>query len=336
MNITVLVNDVALLLPTQTTALLAHAASCRGHDVSVASVDDLSWSAGGLRARRRALRSSEDVASSVRRCLGSSPAIEPVRANDLVLIRTNPGREEASAARHGAALALLSLARRRGIRVLNDPDVLVRMHSKLNTLDLPDSIRPRGIVSSDAGELRRFVVDEGGPCVLKPLAGTRGRGVHLVQHGSTPLFATPLDEAIAELCAVGPVLAQAWVPGAEHGDTRVILLDGRRLEVGDRVAAVRRIPAATDFRSNIALGSAPAAARWTGELDRVVEAAGPWLRRAGVWLAGLDVIGDRVIEVNVFSPGGLRDAGRLEGVDFSDAIVERIERRFESAGGSAR
>lgn len=336
MNFTVVVNDVARVLPEQSTALLAHSAARRGHPVYFASMDGLGWSDEGLRVRRRALWSSGDTAVALERCQTAPPAWACLGANDVVLVRTNPGSEVARAASHAAALSLLALARRRGVRVLNDPDALARMQSKLNTLDLPPAIRAPGIVSSNADELRSFVEAAGGRCVLKPLMGTRGNGVRLVQGCTTPPFGTPLDQALAELCTGDPVLAQAWAPGGEQGDVRVIMVDGRPLEVAGRLAAVRRIPPATDFRSNVSRGGRPAKAQWTATLERVVREAGPWLRRAGLWLVGLDIIGACVIEANVFSAGGLLDAGRLEGVDFGDAVIERIERRFETAGDFVR
>jgi glutathione synthase len=325
MRITFVVNQLPEVHARQTTFLLAAAAVRRGHDVFFAGVLDLGWADDRVRAHRRPLTGVDDADGALARCAASPGESAAFGPDDLVLIRTNPGRAEGAAAAHATALSLLSLARRGGVRVLNDPDSLMRQQSKLNTLELPPSIRVPGIVTADADEVRRFVAAEGGPCVLKPLVGTRGRGVHLVQHGATPALGTPLDDALAALADEGPILAQRKAPGAEAGDTRVVLAGGEVLRVGEKRAAVRRVPPAQDFRSNIAVGGAPAAGVWSDALEHVAREAGPWLRRSGIWLAGLDVIGGLVIEVNVFSTGGLFDASRLEGVDFADAVVARLE-----------
>jgi glutathione synthase len=46
-----------------------------------------------------------------------------------------------------------------------------------------------------------------------------------------------------------------------------------------------------------------------------------------MFLVGLDIVGDKLMEVNVFSPGGLTSAGRLAERDFATAIIEAVERK---------
>ena len=331
LDITVVVNDLPGLHARQTTFLLARAAAERGHSVHVAGIWDLGWSGQAVQVTRRPFRLGADDAATLAACAQAPVSTVDLGPGRSVLLRTNPGRDEDSAAVHAAGLTLLSLARDRGALVLNDPGVLMAMASKLNTLDLPDIARVPGIVTSDVARARRFVEQADGPCVLKPLVGTRGVGVHLVQQGQTPPLGTPLEDALAQLGGRGPILAQRKVAGSEQGDTRVVLLNGRCLESQGRRAAVRRVPPPADVRSNIAVGGAPAEAIWTPELEAVVDAVGPWLREKGVWLAGLDVISGRVIEVNVFSTGGLFDAVRLEGADFPGAIVQDLERQAADA-----
>ena len=59
------------------------------------------------------------------------------------------------------------------------------------------------------------------------------------------------------------------------------------------------------------------------------EATRPKLIADGMFLVGLDIVGDKLMEVNVFSPGGLGSCQKLYGVDFADAVVAALERKVE-------
>lgn len=327
MRLTVLVNSIDDLVARRATTLLARTAQRRGHEVRFAGVGDIGWGPRGPLLTECALVDRGDDEASIAATRLQPRQTRAASPGDVVLIRTNPGRDGARRAHHDAALGLLELARQRGVRVLNDPAVLRRGNSKVLGLELPEAVQPVSLVSSHRDQVAAFVQESAGRCVLKPLVGSRGEGVHLVAANGVPAHGVSVDEALDELLPSGPVLAQRFVPGAEQGDTRVILLDGEPLEVGGKLAAARRVPPPTDFRSNIHVGATAQAAVWTAALARAVEATGPWLRRMGLWLVGLDVIGDRVIEVNVFSPGGLGSASEFEAVDFAEAVITRLERR---------
>ena len=325
LHITVVINAIADLTVRTTTALLAHAAAKRGHDVGFAAVEQVVWDRSHVRVDRTVIDGTVDLGQALEQLVGRAPQPHVLGAGDVVLIRTNPGRAPDSTAIHGASLGMLAMVAAQGVRVLNSPAALLRMESKLSTLELPADLAIPSVVSSQPDDLRRFVNDAAGPCVLKPLVGTRGSGVHLVAAGGAPPSGTPLQDVLDELLPKGPVLAQLAVPGAEEGDTRIVLVGGEPLCIDGRFAAVRRVPAAGEFRSNIHLGGHPELAEWDDRLARVSRIAGPWLREAGLWMVGLDVIGDRVIEINVFSPGGLFDACRTQEVDYPAAVIELLE-----------
>src|SRR5690606_8582698 len=96
-------------------------------------------------------------------------------------------------------------------------------------------------------------------------------------------------------------------------------------------AAIARRPGPDDFRSNLHQGGAAHPAALTPSLERIAGALGPRLRQDGLWLTGVDVIGELVVELNVFSTGGLRDAERFTGRDFSSAIVSALVAAAETA-----
>ncbi|MFK7986762.1 MAG: hypothetical protein AB8I08_12115 [Sandaracinaceae bacterium] len=242
---------------------------------------------------------------------------------DALLIRTNPGRDKGRTALHEAALNLCRVAKARGVVVLNDPDALPKASDKLFLTHLPESLRPKMLVSSDPARLRAFVEDGDSAKVLKPLFGSRGQGVFRVRPGGVNLNAL-----IEVLTADGLVIAQQYLRRASEGDVRIVAVDGELLTVDGKVCAVRRVPPEGEFRSNIHVGSVPSRAELKAPRLRAARQIAELLADQGIWMAGIDLIGTKAVEINVRSPGGLGHASLFEGVDFTAGVVDSIERRL--------
>lgn len=318
------VNRVDELVPGMTTVMLIEAAARRDHAVAVAGVADLSLDRNDrVHAAAHAAPENpagrDDLAARsawLARLQSAPPAAIPLDTIDLVMLRTNPAREMARAGIHATALALADVLDRRGSRVVNRPAGLRAAATKLYLERLPAHARPPMLVSADRAAIADYVRAIAGPAVLKPIAGTRGRGVFRVAPGDANLGAI-MDLLLAE----GYVVAQPYLPEGDAGDVRAIVLRGRLLEVDGHPAAIRRIPSAGDFRGNLHAGGRAEPAPLSDAQRNTIAAVGPILAADGIALAGIDLVGDRVIEVNVHSPGGLRDAEGFAGVDFADAIV---------------
>ncbi|MCA9720049.1 MAG: hypothetical protein H6713_08365 [Myxococcales bacterium] len=317
-SVGVLINEFETIAPGQTTVAMLRELARRRIDTWVFGVGDLELDARGrvlARARRVTAGRPERVVVALR---AAKP--EPIIVDELaaVVVRTNPPRDRREGL-HTLALQLLRFARERGVLVLNDPDGLALAASKLFLGMLPPETRPRTIACADAETLRQFVRDAPGPTVLKPALGTQGRGVYRVS-ASDP----NLNQIIESLVERGSVIAQDFVPAATRGDTRVILVDGELLRVGSSAAAVQRVPQGADFRSNVHVGGVPQLGVITPGVERVTAAVGPLLARHGLFMVGLDLIGDVVCELNVFSPGGLPDLERFTGKPFTRVLVDRL------------
>lgn len=309
MRVAFVVNAWTEIDPRQTTALLVARGLARGDEVWVVDVDALGRAADGS-ILAWAVRASDGRRERI--------ALDGV---DAVLVRTNPARDPRGWA-HQAALVLLRSLKARGVPVSNDPESLIWATHKLNLLELPIALRPRTLVTRDRDALVAFVADAPGDVVLKPTGGTRGRDVFRARRD-----AENLSQILDVLTRDGLAMAQDFVPEAVDGDVRVLVLDGAPLVVGGQVAAVRRVPPAHDFRSNVAVGGTVAPV-WNlphAVLHTVAHAA-PLLHQRGVRLAGLDLVGAKVVEVNVFSPGGLWEAELLYEVDFSGALLDVLTR----------
>src|SRR5690606_32109402 len=119
----------------------------------------------------------------------------------------------------------------------------------------------------------------------------------------------------------GYLIAQGYLPDATAGDIRLFLMNGRPLQRDGAYAAFRRVPAKGELRSNMNASGAAAAVDITPKVLAVAEMVRPKLVEDGMFLVGLDIVGDKILEINVFTPGGLPDIAELHGVDLSPDVI---------------
>jgi glutathione synthase len=110
------------------------------------------------------------------------------------------------------------------------------------------------------------------------------------------------------------------------------MMNGAPLRYKGKYAAFRRIRSGDDMRSNIHAGGKLAKAEITKENLQLAEIVRPKLVQDGMFLVGLDIVGDKLMEINVFSPGGLGSAQRFEKVNFNLAVLDALERKVEYMG----
>jgi glutathione synthase len=127
----------------------------------------------------------------------------------------------------------------------------------------------------------------------------------------------------------GYVMAQEFMADAKKGDTRFFMVNGEPLEVDGRIAALKRVAQGDDFRANMTAGARPRRAKVTDRMLELASIVGPKLKRDGIFFAGLDIVGDRIVEINTISTGGLNATGVLEKVDFAPAVIDMVARKVE-------
>ena len=329
MDLAVAVNRLNELEQSQGTASIIAEACARGHRVVVFALDDL-WinERGKVGAQVVTLPSDEAMnLKTLASELHTWPRqAHPFSQDELLLIRTNPARDPQRLGVHDTFLTVASLLKRRGMLVLNDPDGLRLAGNKLYLSDFSDAIRPATWLGRDVDSLMAFVRNLSGSAVLKPLQGTWGQDVFLIQHGDH----TNLRAIANTVTRSGFALAQAYIPGAESGDTRVILVEGSPLVSHSIPLTVRRIPGKGEFRSNVHAGGSSAAGAMGPGIARIVGEVGARLVADGIFLAGLDIIQGQLVEINVFAPGGFQPATELLGAPFLTSLLEAIEAKEKS------
>ena len=125
------------------------------------------------------------------------------------------------------------------------------------------------------------------------------------------------------------IVAQEALPDADEGDVRLFVMNGEPLVDGGHHAAFRRVNTTGDKRSNMRVGGEARTAKVTDAMLEVVEAVRPKLIADGMFLVGLDIVGDKLVEVNVFSPGGLGSCEQLYKVRFTETVIDALERKVE-------
>ncbi len=127
----------------------------------------------------------------------------------------------------------------------------------------------------------------------------------------------------------GYIIAQEYLPAANEGDIRLFMMNGQPMRHKGKYAAFRRLRHGDDMRSNIHAGGKLAQAIITEEHLRLAEIVRPKLVQDGMFLVGLDIVGDKLMEINVFSPGGLGSAQMFEKVNFANTVIDSLERKVE-------
>jgi glutathione synthase len=123
----------------------------------------------------------------------------------------------------------------------------------------------------------------------------------------------------------GYVIAQEYLPKAAESDTRLFVMNGKPLQYKGKYAAFRRQRSAEDLRSNVHAGGKIMQANITDEILELADIVRPKLVRDGMFLVGLDIVDNKLMEINVFSPGGLGSAQKFERVNFAKIVIASIE-----------
>lgn len=297
------------MLPDKdTTFAFIRAAEARGHQCFHCLAEDLSASGKSVWTVARSL-SVSDSAPHV--TLGEPNKFE-MFAFDAAFIRKDPPFDTT----YLHLTQELDLVKDRVV-VINDPVGLRAANEKLFALQF-EKWMPRTLVTRDREEILQFTRDVGGRAVLKPLDGAGGSGVVALR--TDDKNARALTDILTHEGKV-QAMVQAFQPGITEGDKRVLLLDGKLL------GAILRVPRADDIRANIHVGGSVKKTELTAEEQALVDELGPVLSKNGLFFVGLDLIGGKLIEVNVTSPTGIQELARLDGSDPADEVIAWTETR---------
>ena len=334
MKIGFVVNDVQTEETGYTTTRLAMTAVNRGHEAWLIGAGDIALDADDMvRARARSVtktsyKSNKTFLAEIQGPKARSERIT-VDELDVLLLRNDPAEDRIQRPwRQTAGIMFGRAALRHGVIVLNDPNGLAKAMNKMYFQLFPEEVRPRTLITRDRAEIKAFAREQGGDIVIKPLQGSGGEGVFLVRRGELG----NLNQMVDAIARDGFVIAQEYLPAAAEGDTRLFMMNGQPLRYKGKYAAFRRLRSGDDIRSNIHAGGTKGQAVIDHSALQIAEIVRPKLVEDGMFLVGLDIVGSKLMEINVFTPGGLGSAQSFEGVNFTVAVLAALERKVHYMG----
>ncbi|HSI22353.1 MAG TPA: glutathione synthase [Methylophilaceae bacterium] len=298
----------SLKIVKDTSLAIMREAAARGHTLFVAEQDDLI-----LRNGTALLQAAEFQFSEGQEWFSlDAKTLHTPTDFDAVLMRKDPPFDT----EYIYSTYLLELAENQGARVLNRPRSIRDWNEKLSVARFPQ-FAPPFLVTRHIAAIRQFLEDEG-DIVVKPLDGMGGSGVfrlHRQDHNIGVILETITHYERRT------VMAQRYLPEIKAGDKRILIIDGEPLPY-----ALARIPKAGETRGNLAAGGKGVAQPLSARDREIATAVGIELKKEGLFLVGLDVIGDHLTEINVTSPTGMVEIAAQTDCNPAALFVDALER----------
>jgi glutathione synthase len=296
-----------------TSFALAETAQARGMELFVYGPQDMSLE--GTRVTARVRPAKVQRVPGTPGVFGEAVTLDLAKDVDVVLMRQDPPFDLS----YITACHMLELISGETL-VLNDPAGVRSSPEKILPLMFPD-LMPPTLVSRDPAAIEDFR-ERYKDIIVKPIYGHGGAGVFRLKEDDSNL------DSLLELFfskSREPVMVQAFLPAVSEGDKRIMLVDGKA------VGALNRRPKSGQVRSNLVVGGTAEKSDLSDADKRICDAIGPELRKRGLVLTGIDVIGGRLTEINVTSPTGVQAIKKLSGIDipaiFWDSVQERLAGR---------
>ena len=231
---------------------------------------------------------------------------------DVILMRKDPPFDM----EYIYSTYVLDLAKMNGAKVINEPSAIRNLNEKVSITLFPD-VTPPTLVSSSQKDLRSFL-NEHKKIVVKPLDGMGGRSIFIVEKGEKNTN-TIFEEMTKNDSKT--IMAQKYIPEIKNGDKRIHLVFGKHVDM-----ALARVPSEEDHRGNLVMGAVGEVRKLTQRDKEICNQIGATLLKAGVYFAGIDVIGDYLSEINITSPTGMREISKNSEVNVSDVFFKALQK----------
>ncbi len=297
-----------------TFAMMREAAR-RGHQIWACEQDDLVWQHGGqVQAVSRQIELTGHADQWFKVLEQNTVLLADM---DAVVMRKDPPFD----AEYLYTTHLLTQAEREGARVFNSPHALREHPEKLAILEFPQ-FTAATLVTRNISAVRAFHAVHK-DIILKPLDGMGGAGIFRV-----PADGLNLGSIAETLTRDGTqtIMVQAFLPAIAQGDKRVLVIDGEPVPF-----ALARIPQGGEVRGNLAAGGKGVAQPLSESDWHIARTLGPILAARGLLLVGLDIIGDKLTEINVTSPTCFQEITQQAGFDVAARFIDALEAKLLSA-----
>lgn len=321
MHIAFIIDNWENINPQRNTTLrIVHEACSRGHLVGLLYPNNLTIRNNVVYGFFKIIEKQDKVTSNIENFYKKVQLKEqllPLKGMDAIFVRKDPPIDN-------TMLNFLDSVAN-DVFIINDINGMRKANNKAYTTvfnDPNNTFLPITHVSKNKEYLKRVIKDSPSEkMILKPLKGFGGKGVIILEKNATHNVNSLLDFYIGEEEQKNYVIIQEYIEGAEHGDTRVLLLNG------EVIGALRRVPSSDDIRSNMHAGGVPQKHILTPQEKAICKKIGPQLVRDGLYYVGIDIINGKLLEVNVLSPGALVSLNKLNKIKLQKKIVDFIEEK---------
>ncbi len=306
----------------ETTSYLMYECNQRGHTVFFLEAHDVYVRMDEVVARMRNVTVPPDMSMkkywrALIKCLKEDALIfESLSELDALFLRKNPPLN------YQVMEFLEPISHR--VFIINSVNGQIIGNSKLYALNFPDIV-PVTHVSRDPVRLKKIIDDFGGAMVVKPLQRFGGEGVIKVSDRDSENLVSLINyyvRAYQRYPDREPIMVQEYLEEVKaHGDVRMLLLNGEIL------GAMRRKPKKGDFRTNIHAGARAYRHKVTDEEKKICARIQEKLIQNGLYFVGIDVIGDKLVEINCVSPGGIPRINRLNDAHLETRVIDFIENK---------
>ena len=296
MKLGIVLNDIMTETLPSTSINIVVTALKMGHEIFITDVGHFAYDeddtihAGAIRLWQKEFK---DARACLDYMVSKTTQTERITVEDLdiLMLRNDPAADLDKPWAQHAALMFGQLAVKHDVIVLNDPTGLAQALNKLYFQQFPKIIRLDTLITRTYEDIRKFYDKNDKKIIIKPLLGSGGRNVFLVQ---------PEDEAnIKQMCEAvmrdGYVIAQEFFPPAAKGDIRLFMVNGKPFDVDGKYASVKRVSGGHDIRNNIHAGGHAEQAEITDEILELTEVVRPKLIQDGIFFAGLDILDNKLL-----------------------------------------
>lgn len=283
----------------------------RGYELFYMEMNDLSLHQGISYGSVRPLRVEQNYEHWFE--LGERQDI-PLHELDVILMRKDPPFDTEFI----YATYMLERAEDRGTLIVNKPQSLRDANEKLFTAWFAEHT-PDTLVTRSAQKIREFH-QKHHDVILKPLDGMGGASIFRMKQDdpNVGVIIETLTNHGTQYC-----MAQNYLPAIVDGDKRVLVIDGEPVPY-----CLARIPSQGETRGNLAAGGRGEPRPLTDADWQIARAVGPTLKEKGLIFVGLDIIGDRLTEINVTSPTCVREIEAKFDINICGLLMDAIERRL--------
>lgn len=305
MKLLFILDPLASLKADKDTSLaMMREASERGHTLFVSMQHDLFLRGDQARINAKSFKFTTETYT-----LGAATEYAP-SAFDAVIMRKDPPFDN----EYLYSTYLLEIAMHQGARVYNNPIAIRGWNEKLSVTHFPQ-FAPEFLVTANNRLIRDFLHTHQ-DIVVKPLDGMGGHSIFRLQLNDTNL--SVILETIT-LFGTRTIMAQRYLPEILQGDKRIIVIDGEPLPY-----ALARIPLAGETRGNLAAGGTGIAQALSQRDYEIASTVGKTLKQMGLFLVGLDVIGDYLTEINVTSPTGMVEIAKQTDCNPASIMIDKL------------